>query len=72
MTQDTQDRDSAAARAARSVPHHSQPLCDNFVPQPIPASFWCRHCGWNRPLHEDGEFRQAVAAELAQLNGTQS
>jgi hypothetical protein len=66
MTQDTNTwSNSPAARAARSVPEHPQPLCDGFVPQPIPAKFWCRNCGWNRPLHGDDEFRQAVAAELA-------
>lgn len=57
----------AAERAARWVPEHPKALCREFLPQPIPAEFWCRNCGWNRPLHDDEIARKAIAAELARL-----
>lgn len=55
---------SPEARASRNVPHHSVPVCPNFVAQPEPAEFWCTTCHWNRPDHGDERFRTAVANEL--------
>jgi hypothetical protein len=55
---------SPQAAAERNVPHNPRPLCTSFVAQPAPAEFWCRTCGWNRPMHDSDEHRAAIAAEL--------